>query len=80
MILYMTATFHYERKLEPIKRSNIEDTKGVIRSLNWKYKQCNGQRTNNDLQNTTQKTNDRATDITFLTLYSLFNLEVTRLN
>ena len=42
----------------------FEETKGIIRSSNSKEdRQCNGQkkkdkRTNNDLQNTTQKTTD----------------------
>ena len=40
-----------------------QDTKGIIRSRTSKDRQCNGQknkdkRTNNDLQNTTQKTKD----------------------
>jgi hypothetical protein len=44
----------------------FEDTKGVIRSRKSKDKQNNGQakedkRTNNVLQNVTQKTKDRAT-------------------
>ena len=44
----------------------FEDTKGVIRSRKSKDRQHNGKkkqenRTNNDPQNITQKTNDRAT-------------------
>jgi len=40
----------------------FEDTKGVIRQHNLKEdRQYNGQKTNNDPQNTTQKTKDRAT-------------------
>ena len=45
-------------------QEKFEDTKGVIRSRkSKKYRQHNGQknydkRTNNDLQNTTQKTKD----------------------
>ena len=44
----------------------FEDAKGVIRIRRWKDRQHNGQKendksTNNDLQNTTQKTKDRAT-------------------
>ena len=44
----------------------FEDTKGIIRIHKSKDRQHNGQkkkdkRTNNDLQNTTQKTKDRAT-------------------
>jgi hypothetical protein len=46
----------------------VYDTKGVIRSRNYKDRQCNGQkkkykRTSNNLQNTTQKTNDYAIQI-----------------
>jgi hypothetical protein len=49
-------------------REKYEDTKGVIRSCKSKDRQCNVQkkkdkRTNNDLQYTTQKTKDRATQI-----------------
>ena len=32
--------------------------KRVIRSCKWKERQYNGQKTNNDLQNITQKTKD----------------------
>ena len=44
----------------------LEDTKGVIRSRKSKDRQHNGQkkkdkRTNNDLQNITQKTKDQVT-------------------
>jgi hypothetical protein len=45
-------------------KSFFEDTKGVIRILKSKMdRQHNGQKTkeNNDLQNTAQKTKDRAT-------------------
>ena len=47
-------------------QEEFEDTKGVLRILKSKKdRQDNGQKkmTNNDLQNTTQKTNDRATRI-----------------
>jgi hypothetical protein len=45
-------------------QETFEDTKGVIRRRKWTDKQNNDQknkRTNNDLQNITQKTHDRAT-------------------
>jgi hypothetical protein len=48
-------------------QEEFEDTKGIIRIHNSKKdRQCNSQNkkdnwTNNDLQNTTQKTRDRAT-------------------
>ena len=47
-------------------KEKFEITKGVNRSLNQKDRQYNGQKkkdkkTNNDLQNTTQKTKDRET-------------------
>jgi len=45
----------------------FEDTKGIIRRRKTKKRHYNGQkkdkRTNNDLQNITQKTKDRATRI-----------------
>ena len=47
-------------------QEEFEDTKRVLRILKSKKdRQDNGQKkmTNNDLQNTTQKTNDRATRI-----------------
>jgi hypothetical protein len=45
---------------------NVEDTKEVIRSRQLKDRQHNGKeekKTNNDLLNITQKTNDRATPL-----------------
>ena len=50
----------------PDFEEEFEDTKGVIRIRKSKERQHNGQkkkdkRTNNDLQNTTQKTEDQAT-------------------
>ena len=43
------------------KQEEFEDTKGVIRIHKSKNRQHNGQKKNknNDLQNTTQKTNDQ---------------------
>ena len=63
--LIMISTRLYKR--------NVEDTKGVIRRRKSKEdRQYNGQRkrdkrTNNDLQNITQKTKDRATGIVLKT-------------
>jgi hypothetical protein len=45
----------WERPID-LKLEDFEDTKGVIRIRKLKK----DKRTNNDLQNTTQKTNDRA--------------------
>jgi hypothetical protein len=45
------------RETPDLKLEDFEDTKGVIRIRKSKK----DKRTNNDLQNTTQKTNDRAT-------------------
>ena len=44
------------------KEKKTEDTKGVIRICKSKDRQYNGKKNpkNNDLQNTTQKTNDQA--------------------
>ena len=44
------------------KEKKTEDTKGVIRICKSKDRQYNGKKKpkNNDLQNTTQKTNDQA--------------------
>ena len=44
------------------EKEKFEDTKGAITSRKWKDRQCNGQknRTNNDIQNITQKTKDGA--------------------
>jgi hypothetical protein len=53
--------------------SKIKDSKGVIRSLKTKTnRQCNDQKknnegTNNDLENTSQQTKDRATLTTLKT-------------
>jgi len=46
-----------------VSEKAFEDTKDVIRIRKSKERQHNGQKkkTNNDLQNTTQKTKDRAT-------------------
>jgi hypothetical protein len=49
-----------------VKQEKFEDTKGIIRICKSKDRQHNGQkkkdeRTNNDLQNITQKTKDRVT-------------------
>jgi len=59
-----TQTFH---KINlGMMQEKFEDSKGVIRSRKLKDRQHNGQnkrdkRTNNDLQNITQKTNQQAT-------------------
>ena len=52
--------------LNPLLEEKFEDTKDVIRSRKLKDRQHNGrkkkdERTNNDLQNITQKSEDRAT-------------------
>ena len=52
--------------LNPLLEEKFEDTKDVIRSCESKDRQHNGrkkkdERTNNDLQNITQKSEDRAT-------------------
>jgi hypothetical protein len=52
--------------LNPLLEEKFEDTKDVIRSRKSKDRQHNGrkkkdERTNNDLQNITQKSEDRAT-------------------
>jgi hypothetical protein len=52
-------------KLSHSNYETFEDTKGVIRNHKSKDRKYNGQRkgTNNDLQNTTQKTKDSITRI-----------------
>ena len=52
--------------LNPLLEEKFEDTKDVIRSCESKDREHNGrkkkdERTNNDLQNITQKSEDRAT-------------------
>ena len=57
----------YMTRLKPTLNEELEDTKGVIRILKSKKdRQRNGQKKkakmiNNNLQNTTQKTQDRTT-------------------
>jgi hypothetical protein len=55
--LYVRKHVGKWEKSTDLKLEDFEDTKGVIRIRKSKK----DKRTNNDLQNTTQKTNDRAT-------------------
>ena len=60
-VLYIVLEFYCQLHV----RKKFEDTKGVIRSRKLKDRQNQGQkkkdnRTNNDLQNITQETKDRA--------------------
>jgi len=62
----MFINMRFTLRFDHAQQEKFEDTKGVTRDLKWKVRQCNGQkekdnRTNNDLQNTIQKTKDRTT-------------------
>ena len=62
----MFIDMRFTLRFDHAQQENFEDTKGVTRDLNSKVRQYNGQkekdnRTNNDLQNTIQKTKDRTT-------------------